>query len=129
VDAFRREVSDVRETTRGIAQDLARRYPRGAFEVFLDKCGAPRPAGYKGTGQAVLRVFLVHCSEFPGAWVAYQPDHPYGIVAVVVGHCGQRKEECTRVCSNFRERPRTTLILREVAGREILLGGWKKSWE
>ena len=120
--AFRREISNVGKATQRIVQDLAARHRDGTFEVFLDKCGMPRPSGHRGSVEEMLQLFHGHCSDFPGAWVSYHPEHAYGIVAVVVGHCGERKEECTRMCSNFRERPRATLILTEAKGRDILLG-------
>lgn len=122
-DAVRGNVADIGKVSRQIAADLHKRFPDARAELFLDYCGMPKTDGRKGCLQDVLRAFCQHCSKMVDAWVRYEPDHAYGSVCTVVGHCGKHSEECERMCKNYRKRPRALLILTEVAGQELAIGG------
>jgi hypothetical protein len=118
------EVRRVKELVQKIAVDLQQRYPDADADFYFGCCANPRPQRTTGTLQTVVGQFESSCSTFPGAWVCYKPDHPYGLVVKVVGHCGRPSEQCARMCRNYLERPCSMLVLTRVGTKRIEVGSY-----
>ncbi|MBI2435746.1 MAG: hypothetical protein HYV26_23060 [Candidatus Hydrogenedentes bacterium] len=116
------EFPNVTEVFGQIAADMLLRFPEAEGEFFFDRCGDVSPHSYRGPLKAILSAMSQYCGTFPGAWISYNPEHPYGHVVKVVGHCGKKRDECARLCGGFRERPRASILLTRVGARELLMG-------
>jgi hypothetical protein len=116
------EFQDVRQVVAWIRDDLNRRYPNAEAEVFLETCADKSVHSLKGTLPALLSEVFSYCEDFPGAWVQYLPDHPYGRALKIVGHCGNRRPECEHQCQGYRSRRQAMVLITRAGEEEILVG-------
>ncbi len=118
------EFADVAGTVTWIAEQLLWHFPDAEAELFLDPRGEFHPKEHRGDLSKLLPLFTRFCSEMPRAWVNYEPDHPYGIVSKVVGHCSCPNGQCKTICRRYDERPHAILTITRIGKKEILLGGY-----
>ncbi|HIJ66432.1 MAG TPA: hypothetical protein HPP77_10830 [Candidatus Hydrogenedentes bacterium] len=114
--------SDVAQVTDYIARDLVARFPDAEAELFLNGRGGAGGTRYKGNIKDMLLLLRRFCSGFPGAQVRFEPEHPYGMVASLVGQVSPRSNDRANTVPNPREQPRALLTLTAVGGRKIEVG-------
>jgi hypothetical protein len=120
------EVADMTGAARWIAEQLLWHFPDAEAELFLDPRGPFHPMKHRGPLKDVLPFFTDFCSKMPRAWVNYQPDHPYGIVSKIVGHCNCPNGQCKHFCARYDERPHAMLTITRIGKNDILLGGYRE---
>lgn len=116
------EYADIPKVVGWIACDLERRFPGAEAVAFLDTCGSPTVQAHRGPLSSLLSALSEYCRSFPGAWVCYEPEHPYGRAVKIVGHCGRRSEECEKKCANHLERRVAMLVITRAGQTEVRLG-------
>ncbi|MCP4639144.1 MAG: hypothetical protein GY851_01855 [bacterium] len=117
------EYTDMTAVAKALGYSLCKHFDHAAGRLFLDPRNSSRPMEYVGTVRQLVTPFCAFCSKLKRAWVSYDPGHPYGMVAKVVGHCGCLQEDCERCCSRYYDRPRAILILTKVDDLELAIGG------
>lgn len=106
-----------------MAEQLRFQFPDALAELFLDERGPFRPRQHKGRLEELLPLFVEFCSRLPRAWIRYEPNHPYGIVSKVIGHCDCPPGNCKTQCQHYDERPHALLTITKNGDSEVLLGG------
>jgi hypothetical protein len=88
-----------------VIADLTVRYPEGIAEVYMQaRQGSSRVE--KLVAVRALRPCLAQfCGALPFASVRYEPEHPYGLVAVLRCACAQPPKCCAKKCPAGATRP------------------------
>lgn len=122
---MRGEFADVGWAVTWIGEQVLWNFPGAEGDLFLDERGPFHPKRHHGEIKILVPLYVDFCSKMTHAWVSYEPDHPYGIVSKVVGHCDCPYPDCGRHCRKYDERPHALLTITKAGPREYLLGGYR----
>lgn len=104
-----------------VIADLVKRYPEGVVEVYMQaRQGFSRVRKVVAV-RALQRCLAQFCGTLPFVSVRYEPEHPYGLVAVFRCGCDQPPKGCATRCPAGTE-PSVLLRLAHNGSDEIKLG-------
>lgn len=120
------EFNDMNAVATRMAYELMTRFPDALVDMYWDPRNNQRPRQFSGPIKQVIPVLQRFCCSLPRAWIKFEPDHPYGMVLRIVGHCDCPSKDCKRMCKRFRDRPEALLTLTRVGAHDVSIGGYQK---
>lgn len=103
---------------RWLDEDLARRFPKGEFEIRVREAGELYERVWEGSLANALQEMVRTCGRPMGLALHYEPLHPYGLICTAVCDCVCMSGPCL----SWEWRPRVTVVLLNNGAGAVLIG-------